>query len=80
MSLLRTIRPVDPVRIELTRVHASNPAVPHVASAVACRAQLDYPGRYPILRAIKELEPDTSGVPAKERKIDAIPLLVSSQG
>ena len=80
MSFLGVVRAIHAVRIELARLNASNPDVPHVPCAMVIGVQLDGPGGSAVLRVVEELEPDAGRVTAEKCEIGAVAPLVGTQG
>ncbi len=80
MAVLGLIRAVQPVGVELAGTYSRNPDVPHVAGAIARGIQVNHPGRHRVLRMIKQLEPNATGMTAEQREVDASRGFIRSQG
>lgn len=80
MPFLGIVRAIYAVRVELARLNASDPDVPHVPGAMVTGVQFDGSGGSAVLRVVKEIEPDAGRVTAEKREIGTIALLVGAQG
>src|SRR5208283_2597090 len=79
MAVLGLIRAVHTIGIQLARSNPLNPDVPHVTSAVARGIQINGPGSCRISGMIKQLQPNTAGVPTEERKVYSLVTSIGSQ-
>jgi hypothetical protein len=71
ISLLRQIGAVDPVGVELSQAHASDPDVPYVTGAVRGWVQFDDAVGPDVLCPRVEFQRDPVGVSAEQGKVDA---------
>lgn len=79
MPVYRLIGSIDPEAIELARGDTSNPHMPDVTCAMACRMQIDHPGGRTGIRAGIQLQENTSRVTAEYSEIDSSLALICSK-
>lgn len=80
VSFTGLVQAVQAVGIELAGTYAIDPDVPHITGAVTGRIQIDHPGRFSVLRKVKQFQPNAAGMSAEDGEVGAIAMAVGTHG